>query len=87
MKRTMKRVRRPDVADLRDEYTFDYSQSKPNRFAAKMQRPVVAVVLEPDVAKVFGSAKAVNAQLRSAIANRRPKKAASRTRGSRRKAG
>ena len=55
MKRTAKRVRRVKSADMRDEYAFDYSQAKPNRFAARMRRPVVAVVLEPDVASVFNS--------------------------------
>ena len=58
---------------MRDEYEFDYSKAKPNRFAAHMTRPVVAVVLEPDVASVFNSSAKVNAQLRSVIARRRPR--------------
>ena len=49
------------------EYRFDYSKSKPNRFAAKMSERTVAVVLEPDVAAVFKSSEAVNALLRSII--------------------
>jgi hypothetical protein len=56
---------------MRDEYNFDYSKAKPNRFAAHMKRPVVAVVLEEDVASVFDSSAKVNAQLRSIIARRR----------------
>jgi len=52
---------------MRREYQFDYSQAKPNRFAPRMNRPVVAVVLESDVAAVFDSSAKVNAQLRSAI--------------------
>ena len=52
---------------LRREYRFDYSKSKPNRFAAKMSEGTVAVVLEPDVAEVFKSSEAVNALLRSII--------------------
>ncbi len=52
---------------LRTEYQFDYSKSKPNRFAAKL-KGTTAVVLQPDVAKVFHSAEAVNDLLRSAIA-------------------
>ena len=52
---------------LRSEYRFDYSKSKPNRFAAKMSEGTVAVVLEPDVAAVFKSSEAVNALLRSVI--------------------
>ena len=53
--------------ELRGEYDFDYSKSKPNRFAAKL-KGTTAVILQPDVAKVFQSAEAVNDLLRSAIA-------------------
>jgi len=52
---------------LRPEYRFDYSKSKPNRFAAKMSEGAVAIVLEPDVAAVFHSSKVVNDLLRSII--------------------
>jgi hypothetical protein len=72
---------------MREEYEFDYARAKPNRFAARMDRPVVAVVLEPDVAIVFDSAAKVNAQLRSILAARAPKKRRSRARAHRRKAG
>lgn len=50
---------------------LDYSKSKPNRFAAKL-KGATAVLLQPDVAKVFQSADAVNDLLRSAIAATRP---------------
>jgi hypothetical protein len=49
------------------EYRFDYSNSKPNRFAAEMPAETIAVVLEPDIAAIFKSAKTVNAALRSVI--------------------
>jgi hypothetical protein len=49
------------------EYRFDYSKAKPNRFAAEMPAEAIAVVLEPDIAAVFKSAKKVNAALRSVI--------------------
>ena len=49
MKKTP-RTQRPEVDDVRPEYQFDYSQAKPNRFASRMTRPVVAIVLESDVA-------------------------------------
>ena len=68
MKKTL--VRREKSANqeiLRSEYRFDYSKSKPNRFAVKMSQGAVAVVLEPDVAAVFKSSEAVNALLRSVI--------------------
>jgi hypothetical protein len=70
MKKTAQKGRRDGDA-LRDEYDFDYSKAKPNRFAAHMKRPVVAVVLEADVASVFDSSAKVNVQLRSVIARRR----------------
>jgi hypothetical protein len=72
---------------MRAEYDFDYSRAKPNRFAAHMTRPVVAVVLEPDVASVFDSSAKVNAQLRSVISKRAPRKPPARAGGHRRKAG
>jgi hypothetical protein len=52
--------------DLRKEYDFDYADSKPNRFAAKL-RDTTVVILQPDVAEVFRSSKDVNDLLRSAI--------------------
>ncbi len=52
--------------DLRAEYEFDYKKSRGNRFAAG-GAPTVAVVLEPDVARVFGSSAKVNQLLRSVI--------------------
>lgn len=51
--------------DLRAEYAFDYSKSQKNRFATGA--PAVAVVLDPDVARVFGSSAKVNRLLRSVI--------------------
>ena len=54
-------------ADLLREYRFDYSKAKPNRFAAEMPAETIAVVLEPDIAAVFKSAKTVNEALRSVI--------------------
>jgi hypothetical protein len=69
MKKTSVRKKRPvDEETLRSEYRFDYRKSKPNRFAAKMSKDTVAVVLEPDVAEIFGSSEVVNDLLRSIIA-------------------
>ena len=62
MKKTLVRKKRPsDEETLSSEYRFDYSKSQPNRFAAKMSKGTVAVVLEPDVAKIFRSSEVVNA--------------------------
>lgn len=46
----------------------NYRHAKPNRFAEKMSKGAVAVVLDPDVAAVFKSSESVNALLRSVIA-------------------
>lgn len=68
MKKTLATNKRTVKQDtLRPEYRFDYSKSKPNRFAEKMSKETVAIVLEPDVAAVFKSSEAVNALLRSII--------------------
>lgn len=69
MKKTLVRKKKSEAeGTLRPEYRFDYSKSKPNRFAAKMSKGSVAVVLEPDVAEIFRSSEVVNALLRSIIA-------------------
>lgn len=64
MKRTRKAKAPAD--DLRTEYEFDYGKGRKNRFAAG-GAPAVAVVLEPDMARVFGSSATVNQLLRSVI--------------------
>jgi hypothetical protein len=87
MSKTARRNPRPESTAMRAEYEFDYSRAKPNRFAAHMDRPVVAVLLEPDVASVFKSFAKVNAQLRSIIAARAGRRSSSRVRSHRRKAG
>lgn len=75
MKKTSARKKRsPKQQELGPEYRFDYSKSKPNRFAAKMSERAVAVVLEHDVTAVFKSSEAVNSFLRSAISAMPPSK-------------
>jgi len=63
----MKKTRKAGTAgdELRAEYEFDYAKGRKNRFASGS--PTVAVVLEPDVARVFGSSAKVNRLLRSVI--------------------
>ena len=79
MKKTLVRKKKSrDEETLRSEYRFDYSKSQPNRFAAKMSKGAVAVVLEPDVAKIFKSSEVVNALLRYIIAALPSSKHASR---------
>ena len=54
MKLTRSSWRRKPSDDLRAEYAFDYSKAKPNPYAARLKDRAVAVVLDPDVAAVFG---------------------------------
>ena len=84
---TTPRNGRRDSGDIRREYQFDYSKAKPNRFASRMNRPVVAVVLASDVAAVFNSSAKVNAQLRSAMSAHKHGRLPPRVRAHRRKAG
>jgi hypothetical protein len=50
---------------LRSEYRFDYSKAKPNRFAERTPPGSVAILLDPDVARVFKNAESVNTVLRA----------------------
>ena len=54
--------------DLAPEYRFDYTKSRPNRFARQIAKNAVVVVLDPDVAAVFRDPKRVNSLLRATIA-------------------
>lgn len=53
--------------ELQDEYQFDYSQAKPNRFAAALKKGGRLVVLEPEVAAAFRESGSVNAVLRALL--------------------
>lgn len=52
--------------DMAPEYDLDYSQARPNRFAARFSQ-TRTVELEADVAAVFTTPAAVNAVLRALI--------------------
>jgi hypothetical protein len=41
--------------EIRAEYRFDYARARSNRFADRMKNGAVTVILDPDVAAVFGS--------------------------------
>ena len=53
--------------ELRDEYRFDYSRAKPNRFASRVDKRRLVVALDPDVSEVFTTPEAVNKVLRALI--------------------
>lgn len=59
--------------DMKDEYDFDYSKAKPNRFANLVKEKVILYPIDEDVAKVFQNADEANNALRSII-NAIPKK-------------
>jgi hypothetical protein len=50
---------------MRDEY--DFSRGARGKYAGRYAQGTNVVVLEPDVAKVFSSSKAVNISLREII--------------------
>src|SRR2546426_10019762 len=70
--KTMKNRRGPRnrhaQVDLAREYRFDYSKSRPNRFARQIAKNAVAVVLHPDVAGVVRDSQRGDLLLRAAIA-------------------
>jgi hypothetical protein len=54
--------------DLLPEYDFDYTKAKPNRFVARVNQPLLkVVVLDEDVAQVFTTPESVNKVLRGFI--------------------
>ena len=68
MKKTSSSKSRSNRAeDMLPEYSFDYSKAKPNRFAGKISKERVVVVLDPEVSEVFRTAESVNTVLRALI--------------------
>jgi hypothetical protein len=67
MKKTTTKGRRAASDDLEPEYYFDYRKARPNRFAGRIDKDRVLVVLDPDIAEVFTNGEAVNRVLRALI--------------------
>jgi hypothetical protein len=68
-----------DFDEILPEY--DFSRSRPNKYAARYAAGSIVVVLEPDVAAVFPSARETNEALRALagiIHRHRPRRTASR---------
>jgi hypothetical protein len=59
---------KPAQKRMREEY--DFSRGQRGKYARRYSQGANVVVLEPDVAKVFSSSKAVNASLRKLIHQR-----------------
>jgi len=55
--------------ELLPEYDLDFSKARPNRFAGKIDKSQVVVLLDPDIAEVFTTPESVNAVLRALISN------------------
>lgn len=54
--------------ELLPEYRFDYNKGKSNRFANRMgKQQMTVVVLDEDIARVFSTPEAVNKVLRALI--------------------
>jgi hypothetical protein len=54
--------------DLDDDLLPEYTKAKPNRFAARVNQPLLkVVVLDEDVAQVFTTPESVNKVLRGLI--------------------
>lgn len=69
MKKTRSNKKAADDSqeELRPEYELDYRKARRNRFAARLTADTRAVVLDPDIAKVFTTPESVNAVLRALI--------------------
>lgn len=64
----MKRKGRISSADMRSEYTFDYTTAVRGKYYRRLLKEGANVaVLEPDVAEAFRDSAAVNAALRSLL--------------------
>jgi hypothetical protein len=63
MKKAPNKRKHADPDDILPEY--DFSQAAPNRYASKYEAGSSVVVLEPDVAAAFPSAKSANDALRA----------------------
>jgi hypothetical protein len=53
--------------DLRPEYHFNYSKAQPNRFAGRINKEQLIVVLDSNISKGFKKPEAVNTALRAMI--------------------
>ena len=68
MKKTSTSKSRGKRSDMQPEYDFDYTKAKPNRFAGRIAKDRLVVLLDPEVSKVFTDSESVNAALRALIA-------------------
>ena len=63
----MKKTPNEKNKDMKNEYDFDYSKAKSNRFASMVKEKVILYPIDEDVAKVFRNPDEVNNALRAII--------------------
>ncbi len=56
-----------DNYEMKDEYRFDYSKARPNRFAKEYNEMTRRVSLDSDIVDYFPTAESVNNALRSLV--------------------
>ncbi len=66
-KTTASKSRRKRNEEMQPEYDLDYTKARPNRFAGRISRDRLVVLLDPEVSKVFTDSESVNAALRALI--------------------
>jgi hypothetical protein len=71
----MKRKIANEVAEMRAEYSFDYSKAERGKYYKRlMKEGSNVVVLDRDVARAFPDSAAVNKALRSVLKAKRPRR-------------
>ena len=65
--KNMKKISETKADDLRPEYDFDYSEAKPNPYAAQLKKQHNFIQLAPDVAEYYKTDEQVNNALRAII--------------------
>lgn len=66
-KPTTAKARNNKSGEMLPEYDFDYKKAKPNRFAGRISKGQVVVLLDPEVSEVFTTPASVNNVLRALI--------------------
>ena len=66
-KMSIPKSRSTESEDMLSEYSFDYRQARPNRFAGRISKERLVVLLDPEVSKVFTTPESVNTVLRAVV--------------------
>jgi hypothetical protein len=64
---SISKSRSPESREMLSEYSFDYSKARPNRFAGRISKERLVVLLDPEVSKVFTTPESVNTVLRALV--------------------